>query len=461
VTAAALERVQAHVLRPAHAHLTCSAFYFVKIDEPAGVRDLLRRLLDTPMTVSDAEARRQASQPPDHPYVAVGFTRPGLKLLGREYCATPTQVAGGETDPFSDGMTARRALLDDPDTSSWPGSGCHMLLWVADVADRSYRQAVDDLLERSHVSPPHVEEGCRAEGGAVVLGFRDGTSQPFVSELASRDDRLPGGGTVTPDGWRPVPLGEFVLGSTDAGEERLLPDPVSVTNGGTFLVYRKYVFDHQAFDAFLEDAGREYERVMGWDEGGCATVAAKFLGRYRQGESPPGGPEGYDAVIPAGTSPDTIPSGPNDFRYGSDTLGHSCPLGAHIRRANPRDALGFDGRLTVRHRIIRRGVPWHEGADQGLHFVGVNARIQDQFEFIQRQWLNTGSALRLGGDVDLIAGSSPQSNEGSGEQAVRFVIQGTDPVILSVPRPFTRLLGGDYFLMPGMEGLEQLARGSA
>jgi hypothetical protein len=44
---------------------------------------------------------------------------------------------------------------------------------------------------------------------------------------------------------------------------------------------------------------------------------------------------------------------------------------------------------------------------------------------------------------------------------VRFVIQGTDPVILSVPRPFTRLLGGDYFLMPGMEGLEQLARGSA
>jgi hypothetical protein len=88
VTAAALERVQAHVLRPAHAHLTCSAFYFVKIDEPAGVRDLLRRLLDTPMTVSDAEARRQASQPPDHPYVAVGFTRPGggrdRPILGRD-----------------------------------------------------------------------------------------------------------------------------------------------------------------------------------------------------------------------------------------------------------------------------------------------------------------------------------------------------------------------------------------
>ena len=36
--------------------------------------------------------------------------------------------------------------------------------------------------------------------------------------------------------------------------------------------------------------------------------------------------------------------------------GLRCPLGAHIRRANPRDSIGFfDGRLTNRHRIVRRG----------------------------------------------------------------------------------------------------------
>jgi hypothetical protein len=86
----------------------------------------------------------------------------------------------------------------------------------------------------------------------------------------------------------------------------------------------------------------------------------------------------------------------------------------------------------------------------------VNARIQDQFEFIQRQWLNTGSPFRLGNDIDLIAGSLPP--DGPTERAVRFVIQGTDPVVLRAPGPFARLLGGDYFLMPGMGGVRALAR---
>ena len=36
--------------------------------------------------------------------------------------------------------------------------------------------------------------------------------------------------------------------------------------------------------------------------------------------------------------------------------GMACPIGAHVRRANPRDHDGFfDGKLSDRHRIIRRG----------------------------------------------------------------------------------------------------------
>jgi hypothetical protein len=469
MTAAALKRVQAHVLRPAHANLTdpahatltYSAFYFVAIDDPARARDVLRRLLDADMTVSDAEARSHAPPDSNHPHVAVGFTRAGLKVLGCRYHPNDTQIPLREEDPFSQGMAGRAALLNDPDTSCWGGTGRNMLLWVADTADGSHRHEVDDIVERSGLPEAHVEEGSHGGGEPVVLGFRDGTSQPFVSELATSSDRMPGGGTVTPDGWRPVPLGEFVLGSTDAGEERLLPDPAWLTRGGTFLVYRKYVFDHEAFGAFLEDAGRLYDRVAGRQAGGPATVAAKVLGRYRKGESPPGGPDGYDPVVPPATAPGTAPSTPNDFRYRSDTYGHACPLGSHIRRANPRDALGFDGQLVVRHRIIRRGVPWEDGDRQGLHFVGVNARILDQFEFIQRQWLNTGSALRLGGDIDLIAGSLPETTEDPREQVVRFVIQGSDPVIVRAPGPFAQLVGGDYFLMPGIEGIRRLARGNA
>lgn len=456
MTAAALHRVQAHLLRPAHADLTRSAFYFLAIDDPAKARELLRQLLGARMTVSDAEARSRAT--PDRPCVAVGFTREGLCRLGCCYKANENQVPVDATDPFSDGMPARAELLEDPDTSGWEGSGRQMLLWVAGTADARHRHEVDDLVERSGLGKPHVEEGARTPGEPVILGFRDGTSQPFVTELATNPDRLPGGGTITPDGWRPIPLGEFVLGSTDAGEERLLPDPTWLTVGGTFLVYRKYAIEHLAFEAFITSAGNGHDGVAGPTDTNAATVAAKVMGRYRAGEAPPGGPAGYDAVIPAGTSPDTAPRGPNDFRFGRDTLGHACPLGAHIRRANPRDALGFDGQLTVRHRIIRRGVPWRKGRDHGLHFVAVNARIQDQFEFIQRQWLNTGSAFRLGRDIDLIAGSPPRTNEAAGERELRFVIQGTDPVVLPAKVPFARLMGGDYFLMPGMGGLNELAR---
>ena len=45
----------------------------------------------------------------------------------------------------------------------------------------------------------------------------------------------------------------------------------------------------------------------------------------------------------------------NSFTYRDDPDGLMCPLGAHIRRAHPRDALGFGMLLSARHRIIRRG----------------------------------------------------------------------------------------------------------
>jgi Dyp-type peroxidase family len=460
VTAAALHRVQAHVVRPVHPAMSYSAFYFLGIDDADRTRELLRRLLEEELTLSDADARRRAAgKAPGRGVVAVGFTHCGLEQLGVRYRADKDQLALGETDPYQVGMRARAALLDDPDTRRWPGTGRQMLVWLGDVADARHQRDLDQILDQVGITEPHVERGSHTPGDPTVLGFRDGTSQPFVSEFATSPDRLPGGGTITPHGWRPVPLGEFVLGSTDAGEERLVPEPAWLTLGGTFVVYRKYVVDHQQFDEFLTTAGSDYRSATGGHGDGKEDVAAKVLGRYRVGRAPPGGPAGYDAVIPAGASPGARPQGPNDFRYGSDTYGHSCPLGSHIRRANPRDALGFDGHLVARHRIIRRGVPWDEDGRQGLHFVGVNARIQDQFEFIQRQWLNTGASFRLGGDVDLIAGSPPRRADGSEEPEVHFVIQGTEPVLVRAPRPFAQLEGGEYFLMPGIDGVRWLAEG--
>ena len=140
---------------------------------------------------------------------------------------------------------------------------------------------------------------------------------------------------------------------------------------------------------------------------------------------------------------------PNKFTFGLDAEGLVCPLGAHIRRANPRDALGFGMHLSERHRIIRRGNTYSadEGAPapwkKGLMFIAVNARIEDQFEFIQRLWLNDGDRQRLGASRDVIAGSS--------RSVSNAVVQVNDEPKVTTEIPvFVRTMGGEYFFAPSM-----------
>lgn len=451
MSAPVLDSVQANVLRPADPGFLHASFHFLRLHDRRAGRELVGDLLDSGLTVSDAAGR--AARGGRRCQVVVGFTRQGLGKLGLYYRPHPTQVFD-EHDPFEQGMQARSRLLRDPDTSRWRGSGCNMLLWSA-YGDRPDRQGeVRDLIRRPGVEQLTVESGTYAGDPPLLLGFRDGTSQPFLSELASSRTGLAGGGTPTPDGWRPVRMGEFVFGSTDNGEERLIPRPTWFTIGGTFLVFRKYAVHESAVASFWRAAGQVYEDTLGVRAGrGRHMVAAKVMGRFEHGREPAGWPPGHDALYRTNSLGPGLPASANDFRYARDTYGHACPLGAHVRRANPRDALGYDGELTHRHRIVRRGIPWRTTRESGLHFVAVNARIDDQFEFIQRQWLNSGTAFRLGSDdVDLVAGAWPPRRT-----TAPFVIQGPEPVTVDAPRPFVELRGGDYFLLPGMEGLRTLS----
>jgi deferrochelatase/peroxidase EfeB len=80
-------------------------------------------------------------------------------------------------------------------------------------------------------------------------------------------------------------------------------------------------------------------------------VAAKMFGRWKNGSPLVRYPDG------PGASQD------NDFLYAAqDPFGMSCPLGAHIRRANPRDSLlpGVIDPLTISnsHRLLRVGRPY-------------------------------------------------------------------------------------------------------
>lgn len=185
-----------------------------------------------------------------------------------------------------------------------------------------------------------------------------------------------------------------------------------------------------------------------------ALLAARLVGRWPSGASLVASPWKEEASL----------AGQNEFGYHrEDPDGLLCPLGAHVRRANPRDALapnpGTEDSMIVnrRHRIIRRGRAYGpvlpegrvDDADRGLMFVGVNANLARQFEFIQHSWLSDPRFNGFRHESDPLV-SSVENNA--------FTVQAT-PVrhrYEGLPR-FVTVVGGGYFFLPGISALKYLA----
>jgi deferrochelatase/peroxidase EfeB len=203
-----------------------------------------------------------------------------------------------------------------------------------------------------------------------------------------------------------------------------------------------------AFRALVGDLGRDFP-------GGPELLAAKLVGRWPDGTPLALSPDAPDPSIA------DDPARINDFRFSDDPDGLRCPVGAHIRRANPRDGAGIGGAMTTRHRILRRGLPYgprlpvgarDDGVDRGLVFVCFAADIQRQFEFLQRRWLNDGDVLGLGHDPDPLLGLP--------EPGDTFKVPGTPPYLLALDRPLVVARGGAYLFQPGRRALRALADGS-
>jgi Dyp-type peroxidase family len=313
------------------------------------------------------------------------------------------------------------------------------------------------------------------------FGYVDGLSQPRIEGRPKRNkhksadknntSRIKPGSEVKP--------GEFLLGYLNERRAR-------VTNGqgrdirrnGTYLVFRQLEQDVPAFNAFLSDVAKRIGENEEW-------IAARLLGRWRNGD--PLVAKGHDAQPANAKEPDAKAAdakGPdaktvdaeksdakaadskNDFLYyNEDRSGLMCPIGAHIRRANPRDSLAPDPdtalRLSKMHRIIRRGRPYGEkwqpdaakpdgeNAERGMLFIALNADIAGQFEIIQHSWLNNPHFNGLYTGTDPI---SHFSEDGS------ITIQNR-PVNLQIcrPEPFVRVRGGAYFFLPGIRALRDIA----
>ena len=441
--------IQGNILRGYASHPR-AAYLLARVDDPARGRALLARLLDEDRIASERDwGDRPATR------LNVAITHPGLTAL---------EVDPGPFDRFPDfcqGMSARaRAHLGDlgaNDPDNWDAAlreEIHVLFTVyagsGDERDRAAAELTRELGE-AEMAVVHHQCADMLEGGREHFGFDDGFSQPALEGVSEDRRSRRGEGVQRPrlrlggDQWRDVRVGEFVLGHED--EDGVVPgegDPLLLN--GTFMVWRKL---EQHVDVFTR-----WIAAHAGDSEDAQTLRAKILGRWPNGDSlirrPAYTPESGDDHA---HTPEI-----NDFTYGDDPDGVRCPLGAHVRRSNPRDALGFRTERTRRNRIIRRGLPYVDRDEtRGLIFVCFNASISRQFEQVQGNWLMGGDTFALGGERDfLTAGLDP------GQSSLRMTIQGDrahPPRFLQRDEPFVTVRGGYYLFVPGLEALREIARG--
>jgi Dyp-type peroxidase family len=282
------------------------------------------------------------------------------------------------------------------------------------------------------------------------FGFRDGISQPFL-DLELHDPPIGGGSPGRSRTWSPVSPGEVYLDRLDEdGNIPQQPLHPLLREGSTFVVFRKLEQDIPGFRIFL---GKQRSA----DKSAQTRLASQFVGRWPNGTPLVLAP---DAPLELGSDPE---GKINDFLYAADDpKGANCPLGAHVRRTNPRDTGGTGD--VRRHRILRRGIAYGgallpegqlgDGNTRGLLFVAVNSRIDLQFEVVQANWINKGELLGQAG-----LGRCPLTGANLGGPSDSFLEAGAVAPVVGLPR-FVITRGGDYFFAPGLNALKAIADGS-
>lgn len=484
---AQLDDIQAHIIRGAKP--AAARYFFLRIDQPEQFVKFLQQPLLQELLLSEQDIRslqKGFPHPQSKAFANLAFTFSGLKMLG-----LPDDILQQFPPAFVEGMAARAQFIGDYGSDApteWEGyygsAHIHVLLSLyylpeasmvrPDTWSESDIQAHDEHLQNLWTqlwgdapadSPMHPSgaELLMQESAHVIrddkvikehFGFADGVSQPYIKD--GSHERGGGGKKLSNDSpWTPLAAGEFLLGYQDELYQRnhapskdgseWLPDDTDpreaayqrLTRNGTFLVYRKLEQDVPAFRSMLK--------------AGEPDLGPKLLGRDHAGR-------------PLTTTP--VKARGNDFDFGNDREGNVCPFASHMRRANPRLTLSEgqdEGTMRVdQHRLIRRGMPYGPyipldedpttapAARRGLHFLCYNSRIDSQFEFVQKNWLNQCDFMGFPSNmVDPIVGNRARDALG------QFSFNGTEMPKFGL-KQYVHVKGGDYFFTPGLKGLQLL-----
>ncbi|MEZ2354380.1 Dyp-type peroxidase [Caballeronia sp. RCC_10] len=398
--------------------------FLLKVSVPAEARKLLGRLVsgdesDAPQ-ITTAEDWHIGFEPgpgddladaprrkPDY-CLNVGITWQGLIALEiRDRVPTVSFKSFGA---FTAGAAERARLVGDTGASApqnWIGAfgngSDHVLVTLHAISPEAMT-AYDERLSALFAEGGALRELWRGDGMALMemkdgkpvftsrvpFGYTDGLSMTTIQGGPER---------YTPDHQQPCEPWLFVL--LDDAENYFVPEPRELGLNGSFAVFKMIATDVVGFENFLQSNKDKIDPEL---------LAAKICGRWRNG-------------VPLALSPETdSPPGGipfeqlNNYEYvnadgSGDPIGLRCPVGAHMRRINPRGqpvtGQGHPGGSNSTHRLIRRGLPYgpvydpaqpYDGIERGLLGYFINSSIENQYEFVLGHWVNDSEfagAVRL------------------------------------------------------------------
>ena len=413
-------------------------YEFLTFRKPAAGRAWLRAMTEK---VTTAAAVRSGQL--DTRWVTVALSWNGIRALGLD-----DHSLASFPEEFRQGMATRAEVL------GMMGAN-HPEHWKGGLASADLHAIVilfaRDVPERERCRVEHEKFLSQCKGVEVLssldleaippfdyahehFGYRDRLSQPVIE--GTGEEPMPGSGPA-------IKAGEFLLGYPD--EEGTIADGPKaeiLSRNGSYLAYLMMEEHVGAFRDFLRQHGETQDEQE--------LVAAKLMGRWRSGAPLVLTPEKDDPKL-AGDYQST-----NDFDFGKmDPHGYACPLGAHIRRMNPRDTAANMNRRKMIRRGGTYGPPLPEGApedgrERGIAaFVGCASLVR-QFEFAMNVWANDPNFHELGNERDPIFGTQDGTFDMTiPKRPIRKKIKGLPA--------FTTIRGGAYFFLPGIKALRYLA----
>jgi len=476
-----LEDIQGFILRGYRMPMV--RHFLLKVTEAVAARTVLGRVVsgdeaDAPQ-ITTAEnwhvgfepgPRDDPAEPPRYKpdyCLNVGITWPGFVAL-RVKDRVP-DLAFRSFGAFIAGAAARAELVGDTGPSApqnWIagfGNGDdHVLVTLHAISPESMATHIDrlstlfaeggafqELWHGDGAAIMEMQDGKLVPTSKVHFGYTDGISMTTIRGGPERYRR---------DHQEPSERWLFVL--LDEAENYSVPEPRELGLNGSFAVFKLIETDVVGFENFLQSKKDQIDPEL---------LAAKMCGRWRNG-------------VPLALSPGTAspagglsPEQLNDFEYvnpdgSGDPRGLCCPVGAHIRRINPRGqpvaGQGIPGGSNNTHRLIRRGMPYgpvydpskpYDGIERGLLGYFINSNIENQYEFVLSQWANDSEFV---GSVRL----HPKSKDpiiGTQDPAESiFVIPqkgGAPPIRITGLTSFTKTRAAAYCFLPSITAIKFIA----